>query len=206
MDRLVETLRAIARNEVERVMRLQVHARLGNVVEYDPKRHAANVKIQPEGVISNWIPVASEFIGNNFGMVAPLGVGEQVKMVFPEYGTNQAVIVRRLFDQRNQVPKGAQQGVAGEFYFYDGFGSSYVFDKTGGFTLIGKNTIVTNAAKSIDATTPTYTIHGDLHVTGAVIGGYGTGDQVGLQTHTHAQDADSANDTEAETHKPTAGT
>jgi phage gp45-like len=31
----------------------------------------------------------------------------------------------------------------------------------------------------------TWRLNGDLHVTGAVIAGYGGGDQVGLQTHTH---------------------
>ena len=29
------------------------------------------------------------------------------------------------------------------------------------------------------------TVQGDLHVTGRIISGYGSGDQVGLQTHTH---------------------
>ena len=36
------------------------------------------------------------------------------------------------------------------------------------------------------AMTGTVTINGDLRVTGAVIAGYGGGDQVGLQTHEHA--------------------
>lgn len=49
-------------------------------------------------------------------------------------------------------------------------------------------------------------ITGDLRVTGEVIRGFGTGDQVTLGQHTHAQDADSDADSEEETHKPTAGT
>ena len=44
--------------------------------------------------------------------------------------------------------------------------------------------------------TGNYTLNGDLHVTGAVIAGYGGSDQVGLQTHTST----------ASTVKPTAGT
>ena len=52
----------------------------------------------------------------------------------------------------------------------------------------------------------TMTVTGDLHVTGAVIAGYGGSDQVGVQTHTHAQPNDSAGDVEHETNKPTAGT
>lgn len=50
------------------------------------------------------------------------------------------------------------------------------------------------------------TLKGDLHVTGAVIAGYGGGDQVGLQTHRHTQPNDSHGDTEVPTNAPTAGT
>jgi hypothetical protein len=37
-----------------------------------------------------------------------------------------------------------------------------------------------------EITGATWLVTGDLHVTGAVIAGYGSGDQVGLQTHTHS--------------------
>jgi len=49
------------------------------------------------------------------------------------------------------------------------------------------------------------TIESDLHVTGAVIAGFGGADQVGLQTHTHPQPPDSHSDTEFPTYAPTAG-
>lgn len=47
---------------------------------------------------------------------------------------------------------------------------------------------------------------GDLKTSGNIIAGFGTGDQVGLQTHTHHQPNDSHGDTEAATNAPTAGT
>lgn len=47
---------------------------------------------------------------------------------------------------------------------------------------------------------------GDLHVTGAITAGYGGGDQIGLQSHTHTQGNDSHGDTEAPTSAPTPGT
>lgn len=64
----------------------------------------------------------------------------------------------------------------------------------------GQNTVLT-----ID-NTGTATLKGNLHVTGAVIAGFGTGDQVGLQTHEHAQANDSHGDSEANTTPPIAGT
>ena len=53
---------------------------------------------------------------------------------------------------------------------------------------------------------PTMVLEGDLHATGAVIAGWGGADQVGLQTHVHAQPDDSHGDVEAPTNVPTAGT
>ena len=49
-------------------------------------------------------------------------------------------------------------------------------------------------------------ILGDLHVSGAVIAGYGGGDQIGLQTHKHTQPNDGRGDSEQPTNPPTAGT
>lgn len=49
-------------------------------------------------------------------------------------------------------------------------------------------------------------ITGNLLVSGEITRGNGTGDQVTLGQHTHAQDEDSDGDSEVETHKPTAGT
>jgi hypothetical protein len=50
------------------------------------------------------------------------------------------------------------------------------------------------------------TLQGNLHVTGAIIAGFGTGDQVGLQTHGHPQGADSHGDSEEPTGSPIPGT
>lgn len=63
-----------------------------------------------------------------------------------------------------------------------------------------------NSSVTITATEDKVTIEGNLHVTGAVIAGFGTDDQVGLQTHRHTQPSDSHGDSEAETNPPVAGT
>lgn len=49
-------------------------------------------------------------------------------------------------------------------------------------------------------------IIGDLHVTGAIIAGVGTGDSVTLQHHTHNQGNDGHGDSEVPTDAPNAGT
>lgn len=123
MRRLVESIRHLVRGEVERVLRLQLQPRLGNVIAYDPNRHAARVSLQPEGIETGWIPVHSHFIGNGYGEVAPMTIGQQVKVGFPEYGSNQGVVVGQMYDQRNQVPVAAQGAQAGEWIRVSGTGS-----------------------------------------------------------------------------------
>ena len=69
---------------------------------------------------------------------------------------------------------------------------------TGQITITATNQLIINA--------PTTTINGLLNVTGRVTAGYGTADQVGVQTHTHNQAADSHGDAEAATNPPNPGT
>jgi phage gp45-like len=60
-----------------------------------------------------------------------------------------------------------------------GVGDSALYDSRGAYLwLQGSGPLVNCAGNPM-------TVQGDLHVTGAVIAGYGGGDQVGLQTHQH---------------------
>jgi hypothetical protein len=67
------------------------------------------------------------------------------------------------------------------------------------YTQTGINIKSTNP---VNITSPTVTINGDLHATGAVIAGFGGGDQVGLQTHKHSGVQTGSGNTSS----PTAGT
>jgi hypothetical protein len=58
---------------------------------------------------------------------------------------------------------------------------------------------------TVNITSPVTTVYGELRVTGPITAGYGTGDQVGVQTHNHSQGNDSRGDTEQNTSAPIAG-
>lgn len=121
---LLETLRTVARAEVERVLKMQLMPRYGNVVEWNPDNHSARVSLQPDGETTSWLPVASQWIGNGWGLIAALNPGDQVKVVFPEYGSDQPSIVGRIYDTRNPPPQGTQ---AGEFYLLHQSGNYFKF-------------------------------------------------------------------------------
>jgi phage gp45-like len=79
-------------------------------------------------------------------------------------------------------------------------GDSALYDIRGAYLWL------TSAGPAINGAGLPTTVNGDLHVTGAVIAGYGGADQVGVQTHKHAQGNDSHGDIQIPTNAPTAGT
>ncbi len=212
MQALLNTIRAIVVQEVRRVLSAQGPAkRYGNVVQWDPKKHAAKVRIQPEGIVTNWIPVSSEFIGNGFGVVAALGADDQVEIHWPEDGINEASITRRLFDARNAVPDWAQNAQPGEYYLGDKAGSLLSMTLDGKFTLAGKAEIDLVGAPTINVgdgnatvinvgTAGSVTLNmGASGATVNIVGGSGDVkvNGVSLVNHTHSGVASGAGNTGA---------
>lgn len=161
--------------------------RIGTVTSVNPADHTARVMIQPNGTLTGWLPVATNWIGNGWGLVCPPSQGDQVIVIAHDGDQDNGIIIGRVF-----APQGGIQPPAtpsGEFW---------LIHKSGSFLkLLNTGSIESNG---------TWNHTGEFTATGAVIAGYGTGDQVGLQTHTHNQPADSAGDTEAATNAPNAGT
>ena len=124
---------------------------LSNVI----KSHAtARVIIQPEGVLSGWLPVLSQWVGNGWGIACPPSPGDQVLLVPQDGDIEQGVIVGRVFSV-NQMPPVAP---GGEFWLVHKTGSSLKLCNDG-----------------------TIQIQGDLHVAGDVYDQHGA--LSSLRTH-----------------------
>lgn len=82
--------------------------------------------------------------------------------------------------------------------FLNGVPTQYVAFTAGG--------IILHSPTKVRVEAPIAEMTGELRVTGPVFAGYGTGDQVGLQTHVHAQPNDSHGDAESPTNPATPGT
>ena len=87
---------------------------------------------------------------------------------------------------------------AGEVALYTDEGDKIVFSR-------GRVVALTCGTK-VHIDCPLVEMTGDLHVTGEVVRGWGTGDQVTLGQHTHTQGGDSHGDSEEPTFPPTPGT
>ncbi len=137
------------------------HARLGVVRGYDPNTYRAKVMIQPENQVTGWMPVATEWVGNGWGLFAPPAEGDAVLVEFFHGDFESGIITRRFYhnDARPSatVPPATQAATVpiGEFWLVHQSGSALQFHNDGSVVL------TSNAAL-------TATVGGDLtaNVTG----------------------------------------
>ena len=67
-------------------------ARFGLVSSYDPANYAARVMLQPENILSGWLPILSSWVGAGWGLAAPLTPGDQVLVLMQEADSEHGVI------------------------------------------------------------------------------------------------------------------
>lgn len=133
------------RLQVQRALAEIVVSRQGVVTSYDPDNYAAKVTIQPDGVISGWLPVAAQWIGNGWGMYAPPSVGDLVEVHFVDASLDVGTVQCRIFNDDERplsVPSGEFWLVHaktasvkltndGKLTVDDGHGASIQLDGTG---------------------------------------------------------------------------
>lgn len=72
-------------------------ARFGLVSNFDPQAYAARVLLQPENVLTGWLPVLSLWVGAGWGLAAPLVAGAQVLVVAQEGDAEQGVVMGAIW-------------------------------------------------------------------------------------------------------------
>jgi phage baseplate assembly protein gpV len=78
--------------------------RFGTVASVDPARHAARVTLQPEGVMTGWLPVLSPWVGAGWGMAILPAPGQQV-MVLPQDGEGEhGVVIGGAWSDASMTP------------------------------------------------------------------------------------------------------
>lgn len=146
-------------------------ARFGLVSSFDPSAYAARVLIQPENVLSGWLPIVSAWVGAGWGLAAPLTPGAQVLVIAQEGDAEQGGIIGAVWSTVDQ-PMAAP---AGELWLQHQSGSFVKLHNDG--------TIALQA--------PVVKVTGNLVVTGDISdqnGGHGTmgGLRSAYDAHTHA--------------------
>lgn len=94
----------IIRRECERVLAQRATTRMGIVDSYDPDLYCAKVRLQPENVLTGFLPISTEFAGNGWGDVNGLTPGTVVDVHFQEGGKNAGYISKRFFSSITRPP------------------------------------------------------------------------------------------------------
>ncbi|WP_259341529.1 phage baseplate assembly protein V [Ralstonia solanacearum] len=140
-------------------------SRVGTVTSYDPGTASARVRLEPvdpdnpDRSLTGWLPVTSPWVGNGWGMDAPVSPGDQVEVQFFGGEIENGYICARLFSDQ-QRPTGAQSG---EFFLTHQSGS-YV-------KLTNDGKLLINSQVEIDASGPTINIQATGNVN-VQAGGY----------------------------------
>jgi phage baseplate assembly protein V len=78
--------------------------RFGTVTSVNPKTATARVTLQPEGVLSGWLPVLSPWTGSGWGLYCPPTPGDQVLVLAQEGDAEHGIIVGRAFSSAQPPP------------------------------------------------------------------------------------------------------
>jgi len=105
------------------------------------------VIIQPEGVLSGWLPMLSPWVGHGWGMACPPAPGDQVLMIPQEGDVEQGVIIGRTYSSKMMPPSAPD-------------GELWLVHKTGSFVKLCND--------------GTIRMSGDLHVQGDVYDRHGS--------------------------------
>ena len=133
-------------------------ARFALVTSVDPVNATARVNLQPENVLTGWLPVLSPFVGAGWGIACPPSPGDQVLVIAQEGDAEHGIIVGRAFSQATPAPAAE----SGEFW---------LVHKSGSFLKLMND--------------GTVQIKGDLHVDGDVIDRHGALSQLRAHYNTH---------------------
>jgi phage baseplate assembly protein gpV len=128
--------------------------KFGTVTSVNFQNSTARVLIQPEGVLSGWLPVLSQWVGSGWGMVCPPKPGDQVLLVPQGGDMEQGIIIGRSFSNKQMPPVVPE----GEFWLVHKTGSCLKLCNDGTIQIVG-----------------------DVHVSGDVYDQHGS--LSGLRTH-----------------------
>lgn len=82
----------VMRREAERILSVKTFPRFGVIQNYDPNNYRAKVMIQPENILSGWLPISSEYVGAGFGLFIGPAIGDTVLCQFVDGDFGMGVI------------------------------------------------------------------------------------------------------------------
>lgn len=137
--------------------------RVGIVSSYDHANYCAKVRIQPEDTETGWLPVVSPWVGNGWGMFAPVAPGDVVEVQFQEDSFEAGFVCQRFFNDEIRpldVPSGELWMVhkSGAFLKFNNDGSVTITSHTDLTATVGGNLVANVAGNTTVQSAGTATI------------------------------------------------
>lgn len=125
----------------------EAKVRLATVSSYDEDNYCAKVLIQPEGTETGWMPVASAWVGDGWGLFAPPSIGDQVEVQYQEGSFESGFVGKRLYsDEARPLPV-----PSGEFWLVHKSGSFLKFRNDGNVEVHTANDLVATVTGNLNA-------------------------------------------------------
>ncbi|HZO21027.1 MAG TPA: phage baseplate assembly protein V [Steroidobacteraceae bacterium] len=145
---MIGPLQNAMRLQAQRALAYLVTTEIGTVTSYDPNKFSAKVLLQPDELLTGWLPVASPWIGNGWGLFAPPNIGDLVSVEFINGNWGAGTVVGRFWNNANRplpVPSGEfwlvhstgsyfKMLTSGEVTFSDARGATVSLDGHGNIT------------------------------------------------------------------------
>lgn len=200
MQHLLNSMRALAQQATQN----RAATRHGLVTSYDPNAYAVKVTLQPDNVVTGWIPLKSAWIGNGWGLFCPPSIGDAVEVDFQEDDGGVGSAGLRFFNDADRplpCPSGEfwlvhKTGASikstndGKLTLTDPSGTAWQLSNDGNMRVTGnlivsgtttsKGQIIGQGGMAVSGG-PGATVAGNLEVTDGNI----TADGIGLKEHTH---------------------
>lgn len=143
IEKLLNQMRVQARMALSNL----AFTRMGKITNFDPNNYTVKVIIEPSdpedpnASLTGWIPLASQWVGNGWGMFAPPAIGAACLVHFSE-ASFQGAIVSLLNFNNSYRPVSVD---AGEFWLLHETGSFIKLQNNGNIEVFGNSTVNINA-------------------------------------------------------------
>lgn len=100
----MEGLLNLIRREIARAVK-PAPSRAALIDSYDQKAHAVKVRFQPDDILSGWIPICTQNIGSDHGVLVGPEIGAQVIVGHLEGDVEAAFIQGRIYSDQERPPE-----------------------------------------------------------------------------------------------------
>jgi phage baseplate assembly protein V len=149
-----------------RAMSNKVVSAIGEITSYDYENFCVRVKLQPDGIMTGWLPLASSWIGNGWGMFAAPNIGDLIAVEFIDGDLEGGVAIARFYND-NMRPLEVQSG---EFWLVHKNGQSVKLTNDGALTIDDGQgaTVALDGAGNIVSQAKQWNHTGDMNIDGNV--------------------------------------